>query len=71
MQASRDFFTMPQKEKAGISVDQHRRGRMVQWWTNFEGAVTHDAKEVFFWGRDVDADDPDVFAGLPIVHPNQ
>ena len=33
--------------------------------------VTRDAKGVFFWGRNVDADDPDVVAGLPMVHPNQ
>ena len=31
----------------------------------------HDAKEVFFWGREVAPDDPDVLAGLPLVHPNQ
>ena len=30
MQRSRDFFTMPQKVKAGISADRHRRGRMAQ-----------------------------------------
>ena len=71
MQASRDFFTMPQQVKAGITVDQHQRGWMAQGLTNLEGAATHDAKEVFFWGRDVDADDPDVVAGLPLVHPNQ
>ncbi len=34
-------------------------------------ASAHDAKEVFFWGREVAPDDPDVLAGLPLVHPNQ
>ena len=71
MQASRDFFKLPEDVKAGITVDQHQRGWMAQGLTNLEGAATHDAKEVFFWGRDVDGDDPDVVAGLPLVHPNQ
>lgn len=72
MSASRRFFEMPEPVKAAISIDQHQRGWMAQGGlANLEGYATHDAKEVFFWGRDVDPDDEQVRAGLPLVHPNQ
>ena len=71
MAASRRFFELPEEKKAGISIDQHQRGWMAQGLANLEGSATHDAKEVFFWGRDVTADDDQVRAGLPLVHPNQ
>ena len=71
MAVSRRFFEMPEPVKAGISVDRHQRGWMAQGLANLEGAATHDAKEVFFWGRDVGPDDEQVRAGLPLVHPNQ
>ena len=71
MAASRRFFELPEAAKAGIAVDRHQRGWMAQGLANLEGSATHDAKEVFFWGRDVDADDEQVKAGLPLVHPNQ
>ena len=71
MAASRRFFELPEAAKAGIKVDPHQRGWMAQGLANLEGSATHDAKEVFFWGRDVDADDEQVKAGLPLVHPNQ
>ncbi len=44
---------------------------MGQGMTRLEGAKTHDAKEVFFWGWEVDSNDPDVAAGIPMVFPNQ
>ena len=71
MAASRRFFDLPEAAKAGITVDRHQRGWMPQGLANLEGSATHDAKEVFFWGCDVDADDEQVKAGLPLVHPNQ
>ena len=71
MAAGRSFFELPEAAKAGIAVDRHQRGWMAQGLANLEGSATHDAKEVFFWGRDVDADDEQVKAGLPLVHPNQ
>ena len=71
MAASRSFFELPEATKAGITVDRHQRGWMAQGLANLEGSATHDAKEVFFWGRDVDAQDEQVRAGLPLVHPNQ
>jgi isopenicillin N synthase-like dioxygenase len=69
--ASRRFFALDPEDKASIQVDQNQRGWMAQGLTNLEGAKTHDAKEVFFWGYDVAADDADVLAGLPLVVPNQ
>jgi isopenicillin N synthase-like dioxygenase len=69
--ASQAFFRLPQTDKATIRVNQQQRGWMAQGMTNLEGAKTHDAKEVFFWGWDVAANDPDVVAGLPMVAPNQ
>ena len=69
--ASRRFFTLPVSDKSTIEVNQHQRGWMAQGMANLEGSKTHDAKEVFFWGLDVADDDPDVIAGLPMVHPNQ
>ena len=71
MRASRDFFALAETEKAGIAINQHQRGWMAQGLANLEGSATHDAKEVFFWGREVAEDDPDVVAHRPLVHPNQ
>lgn len=71
MAASRGFFELPETAKAVIKVNQHQRGWMAQGLSNLEGSATHDAKEVFFWGREVDSEDEQVKAGLPLVHPNQ
>lgn len=71
MAASRAFFALDQAAKSDITIDNHQRGWMAQGLATLEGAATHDAKEVFFWGREVAADDADVLAGLPLVHPNQ
>ena len=71
MAASRAFFALDEAAKSDITIDSHQRGWMAQGLANLEGAATHDAKEGFFWGREVAPDDPDVLAGLPLVHPNQ
>ena len=39
--------------------------------SHLAGAKTHDLKEVFFWGTETAADDPDVIAGKPLVAVNQ
>ena len=69
--ASRRFFELGESDKSAIGVDVHQRGWMAQGLAALEGSATHDAKEVFFWGREVDSDDEQVRAGLPLVHPNQ
>ena len=55
--ASRQFFALDHAVKSKITVDQNQRGWMAQGLTNLEGSATHDAKEVFFWGFDIDKDD--------------
>ena len=70
-QASRQFFALDPDIKSAIKVDQNQRGWMAQGLTNLEGSATHDAKEVFFWGYDIDPDDPDLAANLPMVALNQ
>jgi len=67
--ASRSFFELPESQKARIAVDRNQRGWMAAGMANLEGARTHDAKEVFFWGLDLPPDDPDI--GQPMVAPNQ
>ena len=69
--ASERFFKLPISEKSSIAVDVNQRGWMGQGMTQLEGSKTHDAKEVFFWGWEVNKNDPDVIAGVPMVYPNQ
>ncbi len=69
--ASRRFFALDKTLKEKIAVDQHQRGWMKQGLTNLEGAATHDAKEVFFWGYDIAPDDPDLLSGHAMVAQNQ
>ena len=69
--ASKRFFELPLDAKSSIEVDINQRGWMGQGMAQLEGSKTHDAKEVFFWGWDVDADDQDVISGVPMVFPNQ
>jgi isopenicillin N synthase-like dioxygenase len=69
--ASREFFGLSDDQKADVSVDHQQRGWMAQGMATLEGAKTSDAKEVFFWGRDVAPDDPDVLQGRALVAPNQ
>ena len=69
--ASKRFFELPSDIKSSVEVDINQRGWMGQGMAQLEGSKTHDAKEVFFWGWDVGADDPDVVSGVPMVFPNQ
>ena len=69
--ASKMFFELPLEKKASIKVDVNQRGWMGKGMTKLEGAKTHDSKEVFFWGWDVDSTDQDVVDGVPMVFPNQ
>ena len=71
MTASRRFFELSEVKKTRIEVNQFQRGWMRQGLAHLEGSATHDAKEVFFWGRDVDAEEMQETAALPLVHPNQ
>ena len=67
--ASRLFFEMPEEIKRTVAIGTDQRGWMGPGMSKMAGAVTHDAKEVFFWGREVAVGDPDL--GRPMVAPNR
>ena len=70
-EASRRFFALPPEVKGQVAVNRHQRGWMQSGLAKLEGAATHDAKEVFFWGWE-SADMPDdPEKRPPLVHPNQ
>jgi isopenicillin N synthase-like dioxygenase len=68
---SKAFFDLPENEKAKVAVNTHQRGWMAQGMSRLQGSKTHDLKEVFFWGTELAADDPDVVAGKPLCAVNQ
>ena len=57
---AKGFFALDGDEKATIAVNKHQRGWMATGMSQMQGAKAHDLKEVFFWGREVAADDPDL-----------
>lgn len=69
--ASKRFFELSEDRKSTVSVNEYQRGWMRQGLSQLEGSKTHDAKEVFFWGHEIEQDDPDYLAGVPLVAPNQ
>lgn len=68
---SKDFFAQPAQVKQTVAVNTDQRGWMATGMSTLQGAKTHDLKEVFFWGAETAADDPDVIAGKPLVAVNQ
>ena len=68
---AREFFSLNEAQKQKIAVNQFQRGWMRKGLTRLEGSVSADVKEVFFWGREVASNDPDVIGKLPLVAPNQ
>lgn len=66
-----DFFAQPPEIKQAVAVNTQQRGWMATGMSTLQGAKTHDLKEVFFWGAETAADDPDVLAGKPLVAVNQ
>lgn len=69
-QSQREFFAQPAAQKRRIAINQHNRGYLGPGEARMRGAARTDMKEVFFWGRDLPADDPDVVAGIPLCGPN-
>ena len=69
--SSREFFSLTEDQKQTIAVNQAQRGWMRKGLTRLEGSASADVKEVFFWGREVSENDPDVLKKLPLVSPNQ
>ncbi len=68
---ARDFFALPEAEKDSVRVDTSQRGWMAGGMSRMQGSVTHDLKEVFFWGTEVPCDHPDLLAGKPLVAENK
>lgn len=71
VEAMQAFFDLPDEAKATVPVDRTQRGWMASGMATLDGAKTHDLKEIFFWGPDWTADDPDVVAGVPMMAPNK
>jgi len=69
--SSREFFSLTEDQKQTVAVNQAQRGWMRKGLTRLEGSASADVKEVFFWGREVSENDPDVLQKLPLVSPNQ
>ena len=65
------FFDAPNAVREAIGIDQHNRGFLACGEAKMLGASEHDLKEVFFFGREIDGDDPDFLAGVALTAPNQ
>ena len=68
---ARDFFAQPTSAKETIAVDTNQRGWMATGMSRLQGSVTHDLKEVFFWGAEVSDTDTDLLENAPLVAKNQ
>ncbi len=69
--AARGFFSLPSEEKSTIAIDTTQRGWMAEGLSTMQGAATHDLKEVFFWGYELEPDHPDIVAGKPLMSVNK
>lgn len=69
--ASQGFFALPEADKETVAIDRTQRGWMRTGMATMEGAATHDLKEVYFWGTELDANHPDIIAGKPLVAVNR
>lgn len=67
----RHFFSLEEAQKNSIAIDHNNRGYLRQGAALMAGAARCDQKEVFFWGRELPADDPDLLAGVALCGPNQ
>ena len=69
--AAKSFFAQTDDAKRQIAINQHNRGYLGPGEARMRGAKNTDLKEVFFWGRDLPDDDPDILAGIPLCGPNR
>jgi isopenicillin N synthase-like dioxygenase len=68
---SREFFALPEEEKAAVAMAHG--GRAWRGWFPVGGELTSgvaDMKEGFYFGEELGRDDPRVAAGLPLHGPN-
>lgn len=69
--ASREFFALPAETKATAAIDRQQRGWMALGGATMYGAAEADLKEVFFFGPDFHADDPEVCECRPLCAVNR
>ncbi len=69
--ASRQFFALGDEQKRKIAINQVNRGYLGSGEARMKGAEYTDLKEVYFWGRELSPDDPDLLAGVAMCGPNQ
>jgi len=70
-QVQREFFSLDEKEKNEIAINQYNRGYLGHGNAKMHGSKTYDQKEVFFWGRELADEHPDIVNNTPLCGPNQ
>lgn len=65
------FFGLPIQQRRAVAIDKNNRGYLEQGQARMSGASHTDLKEVFFFGRDLTPDDPDIRASVPLCALNQ
>jgi|GEM_PF-6379624 len=55
--AQRAFFAESVSVKSRIAIDHNYRGYLAEGLAQMHGATRTDQKEVFFWGREADANE--------------
>lgn len=71
LSATQTFFNLSIENKSNVAVDQYQKGWMRPGMANMEGSKTYDLKEVFFYGREIKAQDAHLKAQLPMVSLNR
>ncbi len=68
---ARDFFALPEEDKAGVAVNKRHRGWIGHGGAKMYGGARPDLKESFVFGLELPETDRDVAAGTPLMGPNQ
>ncbi len=71
IEQTKAFFAAPAAVHQAIGIDKNNRGFLATGEAKMLGATAHDLKEVFFFGREIAPDDPDLLANVALVAPNQ
>ena len=67
---ARDFFDLPDAQKAKSKVNGLHRGWIGRGGARKQAAAKVDLKESFVWGHELPDGDPDVAARTPLMGPN-
>ncbi len=68
--ASKEFFARPESEKRQAEIDERHRGYLAVGQAKMYPGAKIDLKESYLWGLELDANDPDVRSGKPLMGPN-